>query len=165
MIEIKLTFSTFGEAAAVLALLDDANRVDRPAFDEGLPTRARRGYSAEEAEVREAPGVKSNEKPPKVKAEPAAKPDVQAAIDKANADSAARREAGSAEAPAAFEYATLRAAVNKIGAAVAPDKARPALTKIATDLGAATFLQLTPEQWPVAYAACQELAAEWGVQL
>lgn len=163
MIKITLEFDSYSAAAEALARID------------GKP-RAGRGTSTEEAEAAEIPGVKSTRQ--------AKTPEqVQAVIAKANADSAARREAppekpavtvedatpdapaGSAEVPAAFEYATLRAVVNKIGAALAPAIARPALTDIAKSFGAETFTALTPDQWKPAYDQCVALAKKSGVQL
>lgn len=160
MIKITLEFDSYSAAAEALARID------------GKP-RAGRGASTEEAAAPEIPGVKSTRQ--------AKTPEqVQAVIAEANADSAARREANplppsephtvvdaTPDAPEEkpFEYATLRAVVNKIGAALAPAIARPALTDIAKSFGAETFTALTPDQWKPAYDQCVALAKKSGVQL
>lgn len=163
MIKITLEFDNYARAAAVLALLDEAGSA--------APVVARNTVSGS-VDITAAAPAPAAEKSTRAKRDPAE------VIAQANADSAARRDANplppsephtvvedaSPDAPA-FDYATLRNAVNKIGAAVKPDVCRPALLKIANDLGGKSFKDLPEAQWPAAFAACQALAAEHGVAL
>jgi hypothetical protein len=145
-IHIKLTVGTHAELARLTAFLE----TNTAANVAGAPKLPSAGVSAAEkaAVLTDIHGVVAGEAPGKPADKPAATPRTATT----DAASTAKSEPASsttppADAPAAFEYATLQKAVN----AAVPKHGKDKLLAIATKHGAKTFKDLQAAQWQAAY--------------